>query len=70
MTRRQPRDETARPLVWDAVGAAHQLGVSRSTVWELIRTGKLRALKNGRRTVIADADLQKYVDGLPEREVG
>ena len=70
MARRKPKDETARPLRWDPVGAAHQLGVSRSTIHELIRRGKLRALKDGHRTYIADSELQRYVAELPEREVG
>jgi excisionase family DNA binding protein len=68
--RRKPKDEAARPLVWDTVGAAHQLGMARSTVHELIKQGKLRALKNGHRTVIADSELQRYVAELPEKEVG
>ena len=66
--RRHPRDEDpARPLVFDAVGAARQLGVSTRTVWYLVERGLLHPLKVGGRTVFPDHDLQRYVAELPIR---
>lgn len=65
-----PTEEPPRPLVWSVQDAAWQLGLSERQVWYQIERGHLRALKNGGRTVIADAELQRYVAQLPEREVG
>jgi excisionase family DNA binding protein len=63
--RRHPREETVRPLVFDVVGAAHQLAISERQVRTLVDEGQLRALKSGRRLVITDEELQRYVAQLP-----
>ncbi len=41
-------------------------GIGRTTIYEEIRAGRLRALKLGRRTIIRTTDLQKWLDALPE----
>ncbi len=41
-------------------------GGSRSTVYEAIKNGSLRARKRGRSTVILAADLARYLEALPD----
>jgi excisionase family DNA binding protein len=47
--------------------AAAAVGVGRTTIFEEIRAGRLRARKVGRATIIADADLREWVAQLQER---
>ena len=41
-------------------------GGSRSTVYEAIKSGALKARKRGRSTVILAADLAEYLESLPD----
>jgi hypothetical protein len=41
-------------------------GVGRSKTYELINSGKLRAKKFGRRTIILSDSAQALIDGLPD----
>jgi excisionase family DNA binding protein len=41
------------------------LGIGRTSLYELIRAGKLPARKIGRRTIILSADLRRYAESLP-----
>lgn len=45
------------------------LGISRPSVYALIRSGKLPAVRLGSRTFIRQKDLEQFVDGLPEIEL-
>lgn len=42
-----------------------ELGIGRTFVYELIRSGQLRAVKIGRRTIVLSDDLNRYIAGLP-----
>ena len=44
--------------------AALVLGIGRSTLYTLIAQGKIRAVKIGRRTLIAQDELERYVHEL------
>lgn len=46
--------------------AAQVLGISRTTIYELISAGALKPVKIGRRTFIAQEELERYVRGLME----
>lgn len=45
--------------------AARLLGIGRSTLYALIKEGRLPVRKLGRRTLIHRDDLGQFVDGLP-----
>jgi excisionase family DNA binding protein len=42
-----------------------QIGLSRDKVYSLIREGKLKARKCGRRTLVTVTDLQAFLEALP-----
>jgi excisionase family DNA binding protein len=46
--------------------AAQKLGIGRSTLYGLIRTGKLRTVKIGRRRLISTNALTEVVETLTE----
>ena len=46
--------------------AAAQLGIGRSTMYELTGAGTIRTVKIGRRTLIAHEELERYVRNLAE----
>ena len=56
---------TAVPAVLYSVDeAAVALRLSRSALYELIRSGRLRSVKSGRRRLVPVAALGEYVAGL------
>lgn len=42
--------------------AAKALGLGRTSIYQLIREGKLEAIKLGRRTLVKAASIRKLVD--------
>ena len=52
-------------LAFTIADACKQTGTGRTTLYEAIRTGNLRAVKNGRRTIILERDLQRRLESLP-----
>lgn len=53
--------DCAAPLTHRIPDACRRLGVGRSTLYELIKSGELRTVKIGTRTLIPEADLQKVI---------
>lgn len=51
-------------LLYKVVDAARMLNISRTVVFELLRAGRLRSVKQGRIRLIPAAALQDYVDLL------
>jgi len=45
-------------------------GICRETAYQQIRTGKLRAVKLGRRTVLLAPDVDAWAASLPELRAG
>jgi excisionase family DNA binding protein len=45
-------DKTPAPLAYSPLDAARRLGVGRSTIYELIKSGELEVSKLGTRTLI------------------
>lgn len=52
-------------LAFTVEQATEASGVGRTALFAAVRTGRLRARKLGRRTLILVADLQNFLDGLP-----
>ncbi len=48
--------------------AVEVLGIGRSTLYELIATGEIDVVKIGRRTLIVQDELERYVKRLTARE--
>jgi excisionase family DNA binding protein len=44
-----------------------RLSIGRSTLYELIADGQIKAVKIGRRTLIPHEELERYVASLPSR---
>ena len=54
-------------LALGIIEAARAAGVGRSTVFDEINAGRLKARKAGRRTLILREDLQAWLAALPTR---
>lgn len=52
------------PLLYSIEEGGKRLGLGRTTMFQLIRDGKIQALHVGRRTLVAEQDLQDFVDSL------
>jgi excisionase family DNA binding protein len=45
---------------------AERAGICRANVYELIRKGELEARKFGQRTIILEAEAQRFLESLPK----
>lgn len=61
---KSPRSTEAEPLAY----SVDQLPYGRTYAYELIRTGKLKAKKSGRRTIITPEAWREHLDSLPDLE--
>jgi excisionase family DNA binding protein len=58
------------PLLVSIPEAAGILGIGKSTLFELLAAGKIKARKLGARSLIAVTDLEEYARTLPVRQTG
>ena len=56
-------------IAFSPAEAAAAVGLGRSKFYELIRAGKIAAKKSGSRTLITVAELQRFIDELPQTQV-
>jgi excisionase family DNA binding protein len=57
------------PLAYTIADACAVARTGRTSLYEAIRTGALRAVKRGKRTIILADDLRRYLEALPAVEV-
>jgi excisionase family DNA binding protein len=60
---------TSRKRAYSIKSAAEVIGAGRDGVYEAIRSGRLRARKFGRRTLILDEDLTAFLRSLPDLDL-
>jgi excisionase family DNA binding protein len=58
---REDRTAVVVPVVYRVEEAAQALRLSRSAIYELIRSGQLRTIKQGRRRLVPVRALEEYV---------
>jgi len=54
-----------RHMAMSVAEAADEAGIGRDGIYAAIREGRLEARKWGRRTLITDEALQRFLNGLP-----
>jgi len=54
-----------RHMAMSVAAAAVEAGIGRDGIYGAIREGRLEARKWGRRTLITDEALQRFLNGLP-----
>lgn len=67
MRNTQPQPEPARmvpPVSYRVEEAARALGIGRTFVFQLIKEGRLKAVKIGRRTLIPVAECEAFLSRL------
>ncbi|MFY8144421.1 MAG: helix-turn-helix domain-containing protein [Caulobacter sp.] len=55
---------TPERLAYRVSEAAEALAISRSRFYELVSEGRIRILKEGARTLVRRAELERYLDAL------
>jgi len=67
----KPDDEITEPLLYDMDKTGEILGgISKPTIYRLIRRGKLHPIKQGKRTGFTAKELRAYVSELEAQAQG
>lgn len=62
--RREPAPTLAPPLLYSILEASHLLGVSRTTLFSLLKAGTIRSVRLGKRRLIPASALEELVARL------
>lgn len=65
-----PKATAIEPLRVGVNEAARILGISRATLYKHLKAGTLRAVKDGKRTLLTMAELRAYVSESEPTNVG
>ncbi len=52
-------------MLFTVLEACTRLKIGRTTFYKLIGSGELRALKSGKKTLIAEEELDRWIASLP-----
>ena len=63
-------ENVSRRLLYPVHEAAEQLGIQRTSLYELLKGGELERVKIGRRTLVTAESLTEYVDRLRAASAG
>lgn len=55
-------EQTNAPLAHQIPQACIRIGVSRSSLYDLMKSGAIRSFKVGSRTLIPETELQRFID--------
>jgi len=61
---REPAPASAPPLLYSILEASHLLGVSRTTLFSLLKAGTVRSVRLGKRRLIPASALEELVARL------
>ncbi len=66
--RERPAEPILRPFIgicYRVEEAARMIGVSKTTLWDRIKEGRIPVKKEGGSTIVTHRDLEAYIDSLP-----
>lgn len=63
-----PLSSTSETICYSPANAAKALSIGRSTLFGLLARGEIKAHKLGTRTLISAAELNRYVETLPDAQ--
>ncbi len=61
--------QAIHPLIYNVDEACQALGLSRTVIYELIRSGRLRSIKQGRRRLVPLQAVEDYVRAMMREAV-